>query len=71
MCSSAKPADLNNLTVSSKQKCRFDMDENPNGELFKEEYELNAMFDTNDRPPQLIEYIGLVSCLQIMARELK
>ncbi len=70
MCSSAKPADLNKMGFDGKFKCKIELEENPNGDLFKEEFELNVMFDIN-QPPQLIEYIGLVSALVVCGHELK
>ena len=66
MCSSHKPSNLCNIAVAGKFKY-LSLEENPNGELCKDDLEINAYYPT---APDVNEFISLIALLQVMSHEL-
>lgn len=66
-CSSAKPANLYNIGFAGSVK-GVELEENPNGNVCKEDFELNV-YQKPDHTTQ--EFIALVALLQIAALDLK
>lgn len=66
MCSSKKPSNLANINVTGKFKS-VTFEENPNGELCKDDLEVNAYYPNT---PDQTEFVALVALLEVMAIEL-
>lgn len=66
MCSSHKPSNLLNINVSGKFK-NITFEENPNGELCKDDLEVNAYYPNG---ADALEFIALVSIFEVVAHEL-
>lgn len=66
MCSSHKPSNLNGILNSQRFKTAT-FEENPNGELCKEDFELNVYYPAGC---DVTEFISLIATTHVMALEL-
>lgn len=69
MCSSPKPAALHSVKFQGKFRSGITFEENPNGDLCKDDLEINAVFN-DTMSPDMLEFISLVGVMQAMAVEL-
>lgn len=66
MCSSHKPSNLYNINVAGKFK-NLNLEENPNGDVCKDDLEINAYYPS---APDVNEFISLIALLQVLSHEL-
>lgn len=69
LCSSPKPAALHSAKFEGKFKSGMIFEENPNGDLCKDDLEINAIFK-DGVSPDMLEFLSLVVLMQAMAVEL-